>query len=64
MLSKLIKLTDGRKSYLGLLLYGILSMATTEGWLSPEQGDFWMTAAGTLAGIGLTHKFAKFASNK
>jgi hypothetical protein len=64
MLSNLIKLTDGRKSYLGLLLYGILSMATTEGWLTPEQGDFWMSASATLVGIGLTHKFAKFADGR
>jgi hypothetical protein len=64
MIGKIIKLTDGRKSYLGLLLYGALSMVTTEGWLTPEQGDFWMTAAATLAGIGFTHKFAKFSEKK
>jgi len=64
MLKFLDAYLSGRKTYLGIILLGGLTMAVTEGWLTSVQAETWSTLAKTLLGVGVTHKFSKAFGGK
>lgn len=50
---------NGIKSYLGIIALGIIGVAESQGWLSPQTAELARYVAGTWTGVGVAHKLSK-----
>jgi hypothetical protein len=50
---------NGWKSYLGMVVLGLLGIAKLQAWITPEQFEMWAYILGSWTGIGIAHKLDK-----